>query len=86
MKTYWQEVVDFINKKEIGDTVTRYELKQLRFKGSENTTDYIRLILTGTGYLSKTRNGGEFIVEKHVPETMTLTSMRNLYNFEVINK
>lgn len=43
-------------------------------------------MLTGTAYLSKTRNSGEFIVEKHIPETMTLTSMRNLYNFEVINK
>ena len=23
MKTYWQEVVDFINKKEIGDIITK---------------------------------------------------------------
>lgn len=80
MNTYWQEVVYFINKQELGNIITRYELKKLRFKGSENTTDYIRLLLTGTNHLRKTRNSGEFIVVKHIPETMTLTHLRELYN------
>ena len=80
----WGIFKNYINSKNIGDVVSRQELRLVTDCYS-NHTDYIRNIGEKTGYLEKfKRNGkiisGVFVVRKHFSENLSVSDLRKEYD------
>lgn len=80
--TNWDRFKNMINGVEVGSTIDRYDLISIvkYYTGSKGTIDYFRNISEKTGYLSKTKRSGRFIVEKHFNKFDTLSKIRYEYD------
>ncbi len=48
---------------------------------SSNSVDHIRVLLTGTGFLELYgKRRGAYLVKKHIPEEMTQSQLRKMYD------
>jgi len=87
--TAWDQFKNLINNKKIGDTVSRQELLFI-CSCSETTVDYMRNLSEKTNFLGKHKNvagkviSGVFDVKEHFPKNLTISSLRTVYDYEVM--
>lgn len=78
-------MVDFINTKEIGEEVSRYQMqaafrKVFQQSRNINAIDSYKSYFVKLGFLDATKQKGFFKIAKHVPKDFTASDMRHMYN------
>lgn len=71
----WETLVDYINKKEIGEILTRKELLQIKIK--YHSIDTYRNHLSKAGFL-ETISPGKYRKLRNIPENMSVNTLTKI--------
>jgi len=83
-KDKWTRLVEYINKKSIGEIIYRKDIIKLNDEGSfgDTTTDNLRLWLVHCEYLKSTGRG-EYKILRHINNKISSSDIKKMaYNYE----